>query len=134
MHNVENCIGKGPQEASDKLMDIREETGAGDDEQGMQEARAKPTKRNRRRKQPRLLLLIGCLLIYRSKKHTMCRGSLTRMVQQAAEEEVEAEKAFYEEWEPAARFDRTHQEEDGPTSGKSTVMARTTTRTSTCDI
>ena len=59
-----------------------------------------------------------------------------QMVQQAgqAEEEAEAEEAFYDDGEPAARFDRTHQEEDGPTSGKSTVMARTTTRTSTCDI
>ena len=97
-------------------MDIREETGAGDDEQGMQEARAKPTQRNRRRKQPRLLLLVGCLLIYRSKKHTMRRGSLTRMVQQAArpEEEAEAEEACYDDWEPAARFYRTHQEKDGP--------------------
>ena len=38
------------------------------------------------------------------------------MVQQAgqAEEEAEAEEAFYDDGEPAARFDRTHQEEDGP--------------------
>ena len=115
MRNAEICIGNGPQEASDKLMDIREETGAGDDEQGMQEARAKPTQRNRRRKQPRLPLLTAYLLIYRSKKHTT-RPGLTRMVQQAArpEEEAEAEEACYDDWEPAARFYRTHQEKDGP--------------------
>ena len=64
------------------------------------------------------------------------------MVQQAgqAEEEAEAEEAFYDDGEPAARFDRTHQEEDGPDPDRYTniwqeyCMSRTTTRTSTCDI